>query len=39
MKVLPGYLSPPMAMPSYTPSELREMMLFSSLDMPPLRAT
>lgn len=32
-------LSPPMATPSCTPSVLREMMLFSSLDIPPERDT
>ena len=39
MNVVPGYLSPPMATPSYTPSVVREMMLLSSLDMPPDRDT
>lgn len=33
------YLSPPMATPSKTPSVVREMMLLSSLDMPPERDT
>ena len=33
------HLSPPMATPSYTPSVLREMMLFNSLDIPPDRDT
>ena len=33
------HLSPPIATPSYTPLVDREMMLFSSLDMPPDRDT
>jgi hypothetical protein len=35
MKVVPGYLSPPIATPSYTPSVDLETMLFNSLDIPP----
>lgn len=39
MKVVPGYLSPPIAIPSYTPFVFSDMMLFNSLDMPPDRET
>ena len=35
MKVVPGYLSPPIAIPSYTPFVFREMILLSSFDIPP----
>lgn len=38
-QVRASYLSPPMATPSKTPSVVREMMLLSSLDMPPERDT
>ncbi len=34
-----SHLSPPMAMPSYTPLVVLEMMLFSSFDIPPDRDT
>lgn len=39
MKVVPGYLSPPIAIPSYTPFVFSDMMLFNSLDIPPDRET
>ena len=38
-KVDPGYLSPPIATPSNTPSVFIDIMLLSSLDIPPDRDT
>ena len=39
MNVEQGYLSPPMATPSYTPLVWCDMMLFNSFDIPPERET
>jgi hypothetical protein len=39
MKLVPGYRSPPIATPSSTPFVALDMMLFSSLDIPPERDT
>ena len=35
MNTEPGYLSPPIATPSYIPSEFRAIILFSSFERPP----
>jgi len=37
IKLVPGYRSPPIATPSNTPFVAFEIMLFSSLDIPPDR--
>jgi len=39
IKLVPGYRSPPIATPSNTPFVAFEIMLFSSLDIPPDRDT
>ena len=39
IKLVPGYRSPPIATPSKTPFVAFEIMLFSSLDIPPERDT